>query len=147
MNFHWGKKIAVFYMAFVIMMMVFVVRACQENPELEREDYYEQEIRYGERMERMKNSQALPEALLIRYESENSQMLVRFPTELHAPSGSIFFYRPSDKSLDFTVEVAPDTTGYQRVSTAGLKSGLWQIQVEWDAGMKGYYDELNVVLE
>ncbi|TAE47239.1 MAG: hypothetical protein EAZ89_18455 [Bacteroidetes bacterium] len=144
---NWGYKIAALYTAFVLMILVLVFAASRQSYNLVTKDYYAEEIRYGERMEEIRNAQALTNPVKISYEGDLRQVSVSFPEEMRTPKGEIVMYRPSDERADKRFDLAPDAaTGIQQVETGSLSRGLWRVQLRWEADGKAYFQEQVLVL-
>ena len=69
--------------------------------------------------------------------------MIRFPAQFDGQpvSGSVYFFRPSDKALDTTVLLPLASTGTQCISTRQLKKGVYKMQLSWHAGKADYYNE------
>ena len=74
--------------------------------------------------------------------TENQTLRIGFPT--HVSKGSVTFFRPSDKRLDFTVPV-PKSSIFD-YSTEKLEKGKWKVQATWTDGIREYYleDEIDI---
>ena len=75
-----------------------------------------------------------------------SQIKFQFPVDLGVPQGEIHFFCPSDSKLDFRIPIKADSEYQQFISTEQLKSGLWRIKVDWQAGGQPYFKELALAL-
>ena len=66
-----------------------------------------------------------------------------FPSMFTTPSinGEILLYRPSDRNLDINMQINVDSSNTMNVPTQKLNSGLWKIQVEWNADSLSYFNE------
>lgn len=143
---NWGISIAIFYGTFVVVLIGFVFYTTTIDYDLVAEDYYDKELKYQEQIDKIKRSKALHEKLTV--ETNNNAVKFQFPKYIDRSelSGKIYFYRPSDKALDFYVPVAADDENKQIVATQKLKEGLWTLKVEWVKSDSSFYDEFNVVL-
>ena len=56
MKFNWGVGIFTFYGLFVVFILALVFRSSQENYDLVTEDYYQQEIRFEEVINKRNNA-------------------------------------------------------------------------------------------
>lgn len=112
-----------------------------QDVSLVTKDYYAKEIKYQEQIDKMKRTKELPEPLDINLEA--SAIKFSFP-KLFKPNevkGTIQFYRPSDKSKDFAVNVSLDSSYVQSINTVNLQKGLWKIQIDWNAKGNTYFNE------
>lgn len=139
----WGIRIAILYGGFVVMILFLVFRTMNEKVDLVTPDYYRDELKFQQQIDRQNESATLHEQPLISADGKN--VIVKFPGEVAAEaiSGTIKFYRPSDSSKDFTVNIQADDSGTQLVSTGKFVRGTYQVQLKWSAGGKDYYNEVS----
>lgn len=137
----WGKKIAILYIGFVVLIMTMVSLTMREKVDLETPDYYEQELKFQDKIDKMSRAEQLNEPLTWRI--MNDGLVISFPAELSSqkPAASIHLVRPSDATLDKNFELKPDTLTSRFISLSGLKKGVYKLQVDWSAGETTYYNE------
>lgn len=143
---HWGWRIAVGYSLFVIGMIALVVAANRQTNDLVTEDYYARELAYQDIIDAKANAAAMEEPFAFRVAEDYAWLELDFPAEAGSPEGVLHFYRPSDASRDFKVEVAPDAEGIQRVPIAALQQGFWRVNLEWTGNQTPYYHETTLNL-
>ena len=144
----WPYAIIGFFVLAIMSITVWVSFAMQNDMELVREDYYEEEVRYQQQIDRVKRTSALNEQVSLAYDAEAQMLHLRIPEsggELQA-EGVIHFYRPSDASLDQRIDLALGPDGTQAISVEGLKGGFWKVNVSWARDGKEYFTEKPVVL-
>ncbi|MDX1908790.1 MAG: FixH family protein [Bacteroidia bacterium] len=134
---NWGTRIALVYGTFVVLIVSMVFASTRERWQLVTDEYYSEELKYEERIERMRQAQALPSPLKVSYRRADQVIVVAYPGPA---TGTIHLYRPSDAGSDQVHTIAP-VDGHQEISTAGLLPGLWRVQVTWDHDGVGYYAE------
>lgn len=143
----WGTGIAIVIVLFLIITIgqaiaihVFI------DYDLVEEEYYEAEIKYQLQIEKVKRTNALPEALKIRLTKEFIQF--NFPSIFNNKTinGDIHFYKPSDDLLDKiqTIKLNEENTMY--FSTKELSSGLWKIKIDWAVNEVQYYNEKMIMV-
>ena len=147
MNFSWGYKITLLYSTFAAFIFVMVYKSSQLNTELVREDYYQAEITYQDRLEQMQNSRDLAEPVKIRYKAADDKLVADMPALGTDISGKVLVYRPSDSKMDKTIELALADGADWEMSTMGMASGLWRVEMEWTANGKDYYENEVVILK
>lgn len=145
MKFNWGTGIAIFYTLFVLALVFAVVKSTTVDHSLVTEDYYQKDLDYQSQIDKEVNAQGLETDLLIRYSDPERIIRFQFPTDLGPASGSILFFRPSDKALDFEWPIQPDEAGEQVIPTNNMLPGLWKVKVDWRAGEKVYYKEDTII--
>jgi hypothetical protein len=103
-------------------------------------DYYDQEIKYQQRMEQEERSRDL-----LVFETTDVELRLRFRDARAA--GAIRLYRPSDAALDRNVPIELDATGCQVIQSADLARGLWKARVSWTSGGQDFFKETSFVLK
>jgi hypothetical protein len=139
----WGIRITILYVGFIVMILFLVFKTMGEKVDLVSADYYQNELKFQDQVDRQNESASLAEQPLITATGKNVE--VKFPGAVAAEniSGTIKFYRPSDSSRDFTVNVQPDATGVQLFSQEKFVKGIYQVQISWSADGKKYYNEIS----
>jgi hypothetical protein len=147
MNFDWGKKIAALYIGFVVLVVGMVIFAMTKNTDLVSDNYYEKEIKYQEQIDKEKRTKELPEQVKIEY--LGSYVSVKFPQTYNSKDikGSILFYRPSEASRDFRLNIEPDEKGEQKIVTNKFSKGIWKVQINWKMNRTEYYNESSIRIE
>jgi hypothetical protein len=138
---NWGFRIVLLYVGFVALIVTMVSLTMIEKVDLVAKDYYDQEIKYQKRIDRINQSNSLKSNLT--WEVRQGKLALQFPLELKGQKikAKAFFYRPSDAALDKTIEISADTTCSFDLSTQNLKPGLYKLQMEWEANEVAYYNE------
>ena len=146
MKFHWGTGIFIFIVLFVITCGVFLYYATTQRFSLVEEDYYPKELRYEEKLVKMRNANGLSMPLQVKLENPN--LVIRFPGDFRGRqlAGSIDIYRPSDEKLDIVLPVAADTSLTQSVPLSRLSKGRYIVKVDWTSDGKAYYKEVDVFI-
>jgi nitrogen fixation protein FixH len=111
-------------------------------------DYYEQEIRYQERFDRLKRTKPLLDSIRIDYDPAAASIRIQLPAEhgREAATGMVRLYRPSAAGLDRELALKLDANGAQRVNAGGLRTGLWKVRVEWRSGEQDFFREESIVV-
>ena len=138
---NWGTKITVLYSGFVILIVSMVSMAMREKVDLVSADYYEQELKYQDKIDQMENSNGLLEPF--SWEVRQDVILLKFPGEFKGKvkGAEIHFFRPSDKTLDQQVSMPSDTAQLQHVETAKFRKGIYRMEVSWEAEDRKFYNE------
>ena len=138
-GFNWGHGIAVFFSCFVTFMLFLVVKSHQQQIDLVAEDYYAQEVAYGQRMAEIQNANGLGDAL--RLITTNQQLSIQFPAQQNSVEGKIAVYCPSNQNLDFTLALNPDANNQQVIDASNLPRGYYKVQVSWQQGPTPFFVE------
>lgn len=145
-KFNWGWRIAVFYSGFVLFMFFLAYKSYGVKTELVTPDYYKEELAFEEIITAKKNLDNLPQT--IDWEIKSDRILFQFPAYFKdkVTTGTIYFYRPSDKSLDKKIEVKLNENLAQEVMKKELASGIYQLKLKVEADGKSFYKESMVTL-
>jgi nitrogen fixation protein FixH len=143
----WGSGVAFGIGIFILAVLVLVGISFSSKTDLVADRYYEKGIQYQERISILERTAAREEKLVVTVDS--SAIVIMFPRSGGAVtplSGTIILYRPSDRTRDLSVPVAPDRAGLQRLPASSLDRGLWHLKVSWREGELEYYSEQPVML-
>jgi hypothetical protein len=144
----WPWALIAFFVFFVSLVAAFITFAVRQDMDLVREDYYEQEVRYQEQIDRMNRTLPFGNEVAVVYDPAVQAIDIRLPSR-HAHehlTGRIQFYRPSDASLDHDVPLLVGADGRQRIAAGALAGGLWNLQVFWEVNGEEFYTEQTVVI-
>ena len=146
MKIGWGTGIAIFYTCFVAILLLALKKSKEFDHSLVVEDYYKHDLNYQSQFDKMANSQALLKPLQVKVDKKLETVNFDFPKNLKNIQGNIHFFRASDKSQDFVVNIRPNQNNQQKISTKKLSGGLWTIKVDWSDGEQSFYDEQKITL-
>lgn len=141
MKFHWGTRIFLIYGLFVAGVLAMVIYFMNQDVDLITEDYYKDEIKYQERIDKISRTKELSEDISFIFDGRNLKL--KYPGAFSPVNikGNVLFYRPSDLKEDVMLDVKPDTAGLQAIDVSGLKKGMWKVQVDWMVNNTSYYSE------
>jgi nitrogen fixation protein FixH len=143
MKINWGWGIAIFFSCFVLFMSSMVYRAFQQDFQLEHEDYYSEELKYQDKIDRQVRTAALKEK--VTFNLDSNDLRIEFPGNLKTIEGEIFFYRPSDKNKDFMLPLRVNN-GEQHVALDKFSKGLYKVRMTWEAGGVKYFNEETIII-
>jgi hypothetical protein len=143
----WPVGLVVFFIVFTAYIIGFVIFASRQKMDLVRQDYYDQEIRFQQQIDRVQRSAPVLADASIDYDRAGDLVTVSLPSaSQNGMSGMVSFYRPSDAGLDSNVKLGLDAAGRQSVSVRSLQAGLWKVRVQWEAAGREYYFEKPIVI-
>ena len=144
---NWGGYIFLSFVVFAIFIITLVVMTMQEDVNLVAEDYYQQEMKYQDQIDRIENTSQL-EPIDLKANYTDQVVVLTFPeTFLNKEiRGDIHFFRPSDSSLDHRVKLDLGEGLIQQVGMENLSKGLWRVKISWSDGEKEFYFEKVLVL-
>lgn len=143
----WGVRIVVLYLSFVALIVTLVVLCYGQKVELVSKDYYKQELQYQDRIDAINNANALSSS--IEHTLDGSKVLLSVSPEFlnGGYKGSVNFFRPSDSSKDFKVDLKFDADGKQTIVSDKFEKGLYKMQLSWVAGGKNYFKEQVITIK
>lgn len=144
----WPIVIISYFAIFIPCMIAFVVFATRQKMDLVRGDYYDDEIRYQQQLDRIDRTSNLAAPAEITYDTSQRAITISLPS-LHSPAqatGNIRLYRPSDDSLDQQIELAVGQDGIQHVNARALRAGLWKVRVYWTVNGQEYFSAKSLVI-
>jgi len=129
----WGIGIAALYGGFALFIIIIVIFASFQHFEMAEDNYYDKELAYQKRIDKIRNAANLEEAVAVTYDQSRGGVLVIFPESINADSvsGTIHLYRPSNANLDREVTIGLDSDGEQLIVFDRVVRGLWEIRVDW----------------
>ncbi|TXE06997.1 FixH family protein [Algoriphagus aquimarinus] len=139
----WGKGILLTIIGFVALIMTLVVISVRmDGIELVTENYYEEEIKYQDRIDQTNEASSLNKEI-ISYDAQNKSVLLDLPIGSEA---MLHLFRPSDSSLDQELAVSVTEIGKTSVSLTQLKSGYWRVKLSWNVDGVDYYEEKKITI-
>jgi nitrogen fixation protein FixH len=143
----WPIGIAAFFVAAVTFLGIFITWSTRQREDLVADNYYENEVRYQEQLDRLNRTQTLATQIAVNYDAARRSIVIALPVaHAHGVSGSIHLYRPSDARLDRDVPLAIDAEGLQRLDARRLLVGLWKVRVKWNVGGEEFFFDQPVVV-
>ena len=144
----WGYKILFLYAGFVLLVLFMVFLSYRHDVPLVTDDYYRQELKYQEEINKLTNARSLPDPISIEYHVNEQTLVINFPSEHTGKlTGTILFQRPSDLKLDTSFPVKTDEKLVQRITTGGMQKGYWKLKVYWEHSGIQYLEEKDIILQ
>ena len=131
MKINWGTGIFLFYSFFAISLFYQVYKSTQYDHSLVVENYYAKDLAYQTTYNKLQNSLQLSTPLKVTY-FEGLQLLeIAFPKEMIDISGTILFYRASNKKEDTTIPIQVGIDNCLNIFTNTLAPGMWKVEIDW----------------
>lgn len=143
---NWGWKIFILYTSFVLFMLTLVYMCTQQSIDLVTENYYGKELKYSDQYQRMQNSLQKDRKLKIAFDPETKELQIVYPGINEKVDGTVNFFRPDNKKLDFDIPVNAGSENNQKIDCKKMSQGLWRVQITWNAGGSGYYEEKQIFI-
>ncbi|HSZ24645.1 MAG TPA: FixH family protein [Cytophagaceae bacterium] len=147
MKMNWGTYIFITFGLFVIFITVLVMKTYHIKVDLVSKDYYDQELKYQEKIDKMSHFQNATGK--VNWKIENNQLVVLFPDTLKnaQTTGKIEFYRPSDSSKDIFRSILLDGNKKQYFPLALFTMGIYKMKIDWISNGIDYYSEEDIYIQ
>jgi len=134
MKLNWGTYIVIAFALFISFILYFVIEVqgnSKYDNELVVEEYYKNDARFGEEMDKLGNTEKLRVKPLI--ETTPKGVAITFPDNFDPREivGTVSFYRPSAKKLDFSQPLK--LSGLSMIIPKNdLAGGRWDMTLYWN---------------
>ncbi len=147
MKISWGVGISATIIFFMLVSIWLIYFSFSEEVNLVRDDYYEAEVQFNDKMEAIKRTKLLNEKPIVKLIGDN--IGIKFPSNFNSEqiSGHVNLYRPSDGNLDIVIPISVDSTRIQYISTENLIIGLWKIKIEWKVDTIAYFNDEIIMVQ
>ncbi len=138
-RFNWGHGITLFYIVFVAVLITALIASFSVDHSLVVDDYYAQDLAYQSQYDKSKN---YIKSDILKLSQDNEEQIVHIDFDSADPiTGKVYWYRPSDQSADFIVQLTDRNTD---VSTVDLQKGKWILKIEYSTSGKSFYSEKQI---
>lgn len=138
----WGKKIALLYIGFVVMIAALIFRSAQENNDLDSADYYQRELQFQDQINgavAVNSSGEKPTVDVLPL-----HVVVKIPAALGVkPEGDVLFYRPDDAGKDKRFGLSGAETQYD---ISNFVQGTYTVRMSWKSEGVDYYYETKIYI-
>lgn len=142
----WGTGIFISYTAFIVLAILTAVYFMNQDVNLVTDDYYQQEIKYQDQIDKIERTNSLPEKPVIDFDGSGVSLSFSKSLIEKNVTGKIHFYRPSNPKLDFNIPLSLNENGTQFISTKQLTVGFWRLKLNWTMNGIKYYNEKDVII-
>ena len=140
----WGKGITIAFITFALFIGALVTVCVRQDISLVSKNYYAEELKYQEQIDRLNNTAALSERPLILV--RDGLLEVRFNGFAELEDGELVVTRPSDARYDARFEVS---TGGDSVRVFDLSSyplGRYNTALRWKMNGKEFLLQESISL-
>ncbi|NOZ74102.1 MAG: hypothetical protein GXO90_01815 [FCB group bacterium] len=132
---------------FLLIHLGIVVFTGRQNFALVSDNYYQQELKYQERIDRLTRANELNPPIVVRVTRGLIQLTYPESFSASLVEGSIRLFRPSDNRLDrrYPLAVSPDLN--QTIAVNPLVPGRWKLYLDWTQNGITYSLEKDVYVE
>lgn len=143
MNF--GKWIVVSMILFASFLGVAMWVAFRQEVGMISEDYYEEELKHSQKMDRLENARLLEISPTISVDSER-RIQIEFDGFKQIEAGELNVLRPNDPQLDEKFRIDRSVNAVQTFRLKNGQPGLYRVTMTWSMQGKNYQVEQIVVL-
>jgi nitrogen fixation protein FixH len=147
LKINWGVGITIVIVLFSVITLAFVYFAFTQEVNLVRDDYYQAEVQFNEKLETIKRTEKLSEDVKINVLKNNIEIIFPKFLETEDISGTVFLYRPSDRNLDFNFPIKLDSSNTQLIATNKIMPGHWKIDIEWNIDTNLYFSNKTLMVQ
>lgn len=133
MKLNWGTGIVIGMIGFIGFIMYFVITMSTDknySHDLVTEKYYQKELLYQSSLKAIENAKKIGG---VKIKKVKKGLIIVFPKNFNVEKikGSVSFYRPSNKKLDFqlAIKITPSTS-FMLVSNKKLLEGRWNVTID-----------------
>ena len=138
------KWITLSFILFALFIGTLVVVSMKQEVSLVSKDYYQDELKHSEKMQRMNNASALVAKPELSF--EGNKVKLSFDQFSAIENGKLTVQRPSQAALDFQFEVQSGSAPSQYFELQQWEQGLYRVGFAWSANGSEYYVEKLLVL-
>jgi hypothetical protein len=145
-KFSWGTGIVIGIIIFITLSVTMTVIFMTQDVSLVSDNYYAKSLTYQDEIDKQSRTKSLDEQVKVNFNGEI--VSISFPSAylIKTISGEIFFYRPSNSNLDFTIPLQL-VEGNQVIPVNRLEKGFWRLKLNWTMDENMYYNERAITIE
>lgn len=145
MRIGWGHRITFVYLLFVSGILFLVFQSSRQRVDLVTDEYYEEEIRYQQRIDESARADALSEKP--RLQLAGNGLSVRLPAEFEGKEVAVkaHLYCPADSRNDVRLETVASRRDI-RMEWTGERKGMHILKINWSSEGVSYYSEENLFI-
>lgn len=132
-RFNWGFGIVLAFIGFMGFILYFVIIAntdMRADHNLVTDDYYQEELAFQKEIDAAQNAKAIKADFRFERTPEGLRISVPEIVQQHKTTGTVSLYRPSNKQLDFNLNMSLSNS-HLLIPDNRLLGGRWDIKIEW----------------
>jgi hypothetical protein len=142
---NWGYKILSIYAIFIVGIMFMVFKSSSQNQDLVTSDYYEQELKYQDRIDDTQRANAL--SADVKYAIQNHELNIILPSEMKNTKidAEVLLYCTADQTKDIRKSFSTENGAISFAVPASNK-GLHELQLTWKANGTSYFYKHKIMI-
>ena len=146
MKVNWGVSMIVVYTIFAASMVIFAINASKQKNDLVTENYYDEAVKYQNRIEEQANAASVSSKLNINYDATVKSVNLTASGAERKIAGTLTFYKPDKASIDFSVPFSTDEEGIQKIAVQKLAHGYWMVTANYTVEGKNCSEEERIFI-
>jgi hypothetical protein len=146
MKLNWGWSLAIVYSAFAGFMIFFAIKASQVKYDLVTEKYYDEAVKYQDRIDENSNATNASTHLSVFYSPGSNALHLYSNGSQKFLSGKIAFYKPDKASDDFAINFSTEKDGKQIIPLSKIAHGYWRISVNYSVDGKNCLEQKRIFI-
>lgn len=142
---NWGIKIIFSFAIFAIGIITMVYISFSKNADLVNANYYEQEIKYQQHIDLLRDSKSFNEKVVLNVEADT--ITISLPSTNSAAPVEINFYRSSDAKKDFKVKLEKNAMNIYKIYGGDMAKGQWKVSIRIKENDNMLFSEKTIFLK
>ncbi len=138
------KYVAFSFIAFALFIGTLVAVCVKQEIPLVSANYYQEDLRYDQKLLHKKNAEALAELPVVSV--DNQSLSLTFSQMALVQEGLIKLNRPSDSRLDQAFRFDHSLASPHAFAISLPQRGLYRLSIQWKMNGKEFFVERNIVL-
>lgn len=146
MKFNFGTGLFIGAALFMTFVVVLVIKITQTDVPLVEENYYEKGVKYQQTIDNRAAANELINIQAIKGSNQSTIVAINKNTINDTLWAKALFYRPSDPTMDFSIDVMLIDTLVYPINADKLGKGKWTIKLSWQQNNQQFNKEQDVIL-
>jgi nitrogen fixation protein FixH len=144
----WPIAIVAYFAVFITFIAAFITFATRQREDLVRDDYYAQEIKYQDQINRLVRTRESNARLNVAYNNATHCVEIKLPQNQAGKdaSGIAHLYRPSNAGLDREMNLPAEKDGQWNLNAPNLLPGLWKVRITWKIGSEEFFFDQSMLV-
>ena len=143
---NWGNRLLIVFACFAVLIGTMVYKCMHQDFELVSKDYYNEELRYQDKIDGMQNAGFISKLTLSQTDSTVS---IGMPKELDGKplTGQVYFYCAMNASKDIRLPLQVNSNNIMHVNKARLTGFRYTVKLSLQSENKPYYYEQALTIK
>src|SRR5215471_10819356 len=143
---NWGHKLTIVFVGFAALIGTMVYKCTQQKFDLVSDDYYNQELKYQDKID---GSKAASEISPVKISQTASDVIIQMPQELKGLSlkGDVWLYCANKAANDVKLPLSLDANGIMEINKSHIAGSRYTAKITWSGGGTNYYKELALIIK